>query len=181
MFRIVRLRKIINTKKFELIFKKMTEFSSLNEDVEDFIKHRAVEFEKRNFCRTFLVFDDKANLIAYYTLALKTLIFNSNLSKSKRKQIQGFTADVSSVPVILIGQLSKNSLFNEKITGTELLDLCISTVYKAHNIIGGRVCLVETDTDKNNIKVWKFYEQNEFYTLQKNEDEKFYQMIKKLN
>lgn len=181
MFRIINLQEIIKSGNNETVFSKIDEFSSLNEDVEYFIKYKAVEFEKRNFCRTFLVFDDEANLIAYYTLALKTLIFNSNLSKSKRKQIQGFTADVSSVPVILIGQLSKNSLFNNKITGTELLDLCINTVYKAHNLVGGRVCLAETDTDKDNIKVVDFYEQNGFYTLQKNDDETFYQMIKKLN
>jgi len=181
MFRIINLQEIIKSENNEAVFFKMNEFSSLNEDVEYFIKYKAVEFEKRNFCRTFLVFDDDANLIAYYTLALKTLFFNADLSKNKRKQIQGFTADVSSVPVVLIGQLSKNNTFSNKITGTELLDLCLNTVYKVHNLIGGRVCLAETDTDENNTKVVDFYKQNGFYTLQQNEDKRFYQMVKKLN
>jgi hypothetical protein len=181
MFRIVNLQEIIKSENTELVLSKIAEFSSLNEDVEYFIKNKAIDFEKRNFCRTFLLFDDNANLIAYFTLALKTLFFGENVAKRKKKEIQGFTSDISSVPVILIGQLSKNNNYTDSITGAELLGICMDTVNKAHNLVGGRFCLVETLVDEYNQKVVDFYNDNNFNILQKNDDETFYQLLKKLD
>lgn len=48
----------------------------LNKDVEDFCKHKAIEFSKRNFSKTYLVFgetEDKSakEFVGYYTIAAK--------------------------------------------------------------------------------------------------------------
>ena len=179
MFRIVNLQKIIDSTGNEDVLSKIFQFSSLNEDVEFFIKYKAVDFEKRDFCRTFLIFDD-TDPVAYFTLALKTLFFNEDVAKRKRKEIQGFTSDVSSVPVILIGQLSKNNIYNDKISGSDLLELCMKTVIEVKKLVGGRFCLVETLADENNKKVVDFYLENKFNVLQKSEDGMYYQMLRKL-
>jgi len=173
------LQIILQSGNNESILNKMAEFSSINDDVEYFIRSKAIDFEKRNACRTYLVFNN-TDLIAYFTLSMKTLFFNDEVSKKKRKDIQGFTSEVSSVPVILIGQLSKNSAFSNKITGEELLKLCLNEVYNIQARIGGRFCLIETLVDESNKKVVDFYVKNGFNTLQKNEDETLYQMLRKL-
>lgn len=175
MYQVIGLQEIINTSFYNIILSKISEFSSKNEDVEDFIKNKACDYEKRKFCRTFLVFDEEINLVGYFTLALKTLFFNSEVSKNQRKRIHGITGDSQYVPALLIGQLSKNQNFNS-ITGKELLDFAIDMIYQVHNIVGGRICLVETLTGDSNKKVLDFYTEYGFKKLQKDKDN-IYQQI----
>ena len=180
MFRTVELQKIINLSDADGLKRQIDNFSSLNNDVEYFIRHKAVDYEKRAFCRTFLVVDENIHIVGFFTLGLKNLAFQDYVSNSKKKSIHGISSDVSSVPVILIGQLSKNLACDNAISGEELLDFAIDMVYNAQDIVGGRICLVETATDEENQKVIEFYENCGFVKLQKDENGEYQQLYKKI-
>ena len=180
MYETYRLQKLIDSPFSEIIQEKMQRFRSLNADVEDFIKNKAVDYEKRWFSKTYLVINEKAEIIAYFTLALKTLFFTDEVSNSKKKYIHGLTNKITNVPVILIGQLSKNLEFNDEISGGELLELALKVIYEIRELIGGRICLVETLADDSNEKVMDFYLRNDFIKLQTDDDGTYQQLIRKL-
>lgn len=178
MFRIIRLRGIINSTKNAVIMDKIAAFSSKNEDVENFLKSKATDFDNRDMGRTYLMFDDVGNLVAYFTLALKSLTFNENVSNNLKKKIQGATSNIKSVPVILIGQLGKNFAVDDKIKGTEILNSAFSFIYDTYKLVGCRICLIETFADETNQKVYEFYKNYGFKDLQI--DGAYIQMYKKL-
>ena len=113
----------------------------LNKDVENFLKNKAIEFSKRNFSKTYLVFwetDDKTEkeLVGYYTLASKAI-------KIKRSAVHRREADKLGqhgafnekegeylVTASLIAQLGKNfSNGNDcLISGSDLLQLAMDKV-----------------------------------------------------
>ncbi|MDR0221313.1 MAG: hypothetical protein LBI54_07920, partial [Lachnospiraceae bacterium] len=103
-----------------------------------FLKHKAIDFEKRDKSRTYLVFGDDKTLLGYYTLSLKALPFGNLVSKNAIKEIDGFSRTAKAAGVILIGQLGKDKELAKHISGTDLLGLCFETVYEAYEIIGSR-------------------------------------------
>ena len=74
MYTSLALQEIINTPVLDYFKQKLSKFSSINEDVEDFIRNKAIEYEMRQFSRTYLILDD-VEIAVYFTLALKTLFF----------------------------------------------------------------------------------------------------------
>lgn len=86
-----------------------------------------------------------------------------NLSKSKIKKIDGFSNSIEELPVHLIGQLGKNDLESNLITGKELLDFSIEKIKTSIDIVGGRVVLLEC---RKIDKVVDFYTNYGFNFLQ---------------
>lgn len=179
MFDILGLQEIIASSALEHFQPQLDNFKSLNEDVEYFIRHKAVDFENRSFCRTFLVINN-TDIIAYFTIGLKNLSFKDYVSNNRKKAIHGISSDVSNVPVILIGQLSKNANYDNLITGEKLLSFAVDMIRQARNIVGGRVCLVETPADEANSKVIEFYEKCGFVKLQTDDNGTMQQMYLKI-
>jgi hypothetical protein len=157
------------------------DFLCRDKEVEEFLKTKAFDFDKRNKSRTYLVIDDEcefdAEIIVYgfFTLTLKTLEFNSTLPKSVIKRIDGFSKDVRSVEAILIGQLGKNQNYPGKIRGEGILKFALDTVYEIHNLVGGRIVVLECNYTQ---KLIEFYEKSGFSSLQKSGE--YLQMIKYL-
>ena len=115
MVRKVSLKEIIGTED-EIDFSQAIEkFTCQDEEVENFLKEKALEFDRRNKSRTYLLIDgdiDEDIIIwGYYTLTLKSLKFANGLSNSKIKKIDGFRSDVTETESILIGQLGKDYNF----------------------------------------------------------------------
>lgn len=160
---------------------KIQSFTCLNKDVETFLKDKATPYEQRSKSCTYLVTNHmKDKIIAYYTLSLKSVDFNINVSKTTIKEIDGFSKSINSVAVILIGQLGKNYNYQDMISGDELLMLALGSIYNAKNILGGRICLLETEDTEDNQKVIDFYANNGFKVLQHDKTDKFLQMFRKL-
>ncbi|MBR1736744.1 MAG: hypothetical protein IJ736_06965 [Firmicutes bacterium] len=179
MYTSLALQEIINTPVLDYFKQKLSKFSSINEDVEDFIRNKAIEYEMRQFSRTYLILDD-VEIAAYFTLALKTLFFTDDVSNTKKKAIHGLSNKINDVPVVLIGQLSKNFMYTGNFTGEELLNYALDVVYQVQKLVGGRICLVETLADDSNEKVMDFYLHNGFIKLQKDTDGIYQQLIRKL-
>ena len=175
---VVQLRDVIGTPAKAHADGLISGFSCIDKDVENFLKTKAYQHEQRNKSRTYLVIaNDTYKLIAYFTLSLKALELDDGISKTVRKNVDGFNKAATSVPVILIGQLGKDSHCSQEIRGSDLLDSCLSYVYKTHSLVGSRVVLVETAKSE---KVIAFYDNNGFTVFREDPNDKLVQMIRTL-
>ena len=77
-----------------------------NKDIEDFLKEKSIDFEKKHFSRTYLVIDEHQNLAGYFTLALKAMNLDKRVSNRLRKLVSGYSNKPDSA-IYLIGQLGK--------------------------------------------------------------------------
>lgn len=144
----------------------------MNKDVENFIKYKAIEFSKRDFSKTHLVFwatEDRTEkyLVGYYTIAPKFFsISKDDVSHGQYKKLSQYGEydthlKKCTISAILIGQLGKNfSDGNDTlITGDELLSLALEKVKSIQNEIGGRYTYLECE---DNEKLLDFYKNNGF-------------------
>lgn len=125
----------------EVIKKAIDKFSCKDKDVEYFLKNKAFEFEKRDKSRTYLIFDaakyvsGDVTILAYFTLSLKSLEFKDTLSKSKIKEIDGFSKEVKGVAIALIGQFGKDESETGGVSGKDLLEICMEEIYQVQLLL----------------------------------------------
>lgn len=142
-----------------------------NEDVETFLRRKAILFAKNGFAATHLVFASYKNepvLVGYYALANKTVAIKaSDLNSRWRSRITKFAvydeksrSYFASLP--LIGQLGKNYCngYDRLITGDELLKLACDRIKKSQLDFGGKMAYLECIDASGLIR---FYESNGFY------------------
>ncbi len=141
-------------------------------------------FEKLGKSRTFFIYDEddyNYKILAYFTLALQVLKVPSCLSNRKLKNLDGFNAKfngekITEFPAILIGQIGKNDLYENTITGINIMQYCLNTVLDGQARVGGRIVLLEC---KNIPYLTVFYRQFGFTKLEKDyEKDELLQFIK---
>ena len=151
------LREMLEELGEEKVCSILSEFSCpMNQDVEYFLKNKAIEFEKHRWSATQLIYTSYKNapvLIGYYSLANKTLVIdNQQISKSLRKRLTSFSTydpkikrRVISAP--LIGQLGKNFSrgYNKLVTGDELLRMALDDVETIQMLLGGKIVYLECE------------------------------------
>ncbi|MCL1809028.1 MAG: hypothetical protein FWG42_04560 [Clostridiales bacterium] len=176
---VVPFQEIIDRELFKTILIAISQFRCKDMDVETFLKNKAIDFERRNKSRTYLIIDDINNsLLGYFTLSLKALRFNSSVSKKTIKSIDGFSKEVKAVGITLIGQFGKDTVLAREIDGGKLFDMCLETVFKVQKIVGGRFVMLECLDIK---EIVSFYKKQGFETLQFNESDKYLQMVRQLS
>lgn len=170
------LSDLLDTWEQKEIYELINLFSNngLNHDIEDFIRHKAIQYEKFNISRTTLVL--KSNqFVGYFSIANKALIIEKEswepLSRNmKKKLMPGLNLDNIIPPVspqaILVGQLGKNYNVTHMIDGKSLLALAESQVFQAQKHSGGRFVWLECDEET---KLIDFYTLNGYSTLGKTE------------
>lgn len=131
-----------------------------NKDVEFFLKHKAILYERMDKSRTYIVIsisEEGMRILGYFSLTSREIQFEENISNKSRKRIlgTGFEAN-SKISAILIGQFSKNYSNNSDIliTGKELFELAIHKAIQANRYIGGRIVYLECE---DNPKLIEFY------------------------
>lgn len=183
---VIKLEEIIklensNFEYYSLILSKINNFESKNDDVTTFLKEKAIEYDKSNRSKTFLMFDDVTNdLLGYFTLAVKSVDFCEKVTASTRTKIAGHNTFDDFAIFYLIGQLGRDKNLSEKGFGSILLDTAILYLTEVQHIIGLRYCLIETKKSKDNEGVIQFYLDNNFKNLQIDKTDKYQQMIIKL-
>jgi hypothetical protein len=159
-------------------------FCKQDSDVENFIRHEAIEYEKIGRSRTFIIYDedgDEFKILAYFTLAIKVLGVNKDLlSIKKTKELDGkssknYGRKITEFPTILIGQIAKNDKYAEFIDGLEIMQYCISMVLLGQSILGGRIVMLEC---KNIQKIIDLYQKFGFEILSQDETSGLLQMIR---
>lgn len=167
----------------------LSDFSCpFDKDIENFIKNKAIGFEKAGISRTHLVYaliKGNAQFVGIYSLSQKPLFYDGKLSRKDKKLFYGTTYAVSScdplmasgeryVHSILLGQLSKNYANgnNEYISGDVLINLAFQRIIEWYKLSGG--VTVHLDCH-NNEKLKKFYTKHGFryYMERKTSDEDF--------
>lgn len=145
----------------------------LNKDVEKFLRDKAIEFSKRDFSKTHLVYwveGDQKELIGYFTISLKTIdVAPTAVSHSCCKKLAQYSQfdkikKCYTLSAYLIGQLGKNYYEGNDclISGDELLQMAIDKIKSAQREVGGKYTYLECE-DKP--KLIKFYEDNGFQTF----------------
>jgi hypothetical protein len=158
----------------------LNNFYCKDKDVEAFLKTKALEFDLRNKSRTYLILEKGSfikgtvKILAYFTLSLKILEFEPCTSKSLIKSIDGFSKNISSIAVILIGQFGKDEFLAKNINGDIFLNICLGIIGNVQNLIGGRIALVECLPIE---KIVSFYSKNGFKLLQSDKNDKYMQMV----
>ncbi|MBM6752291.1 N-acetyltransferase [Mediterraneibacter glycyrrhizinilyticus] len=144
----------------------------LNLDVENFLKSKAIEFSKRGFSKTHLVYwmtDDgnEKELVGYYTIASKFITIQRsviNYREARKLREHGiFDSKLNEYTVAapLIAQLGKNfhNGNNTLISGKDLLQMAIDKIKMVQNEVGGRFVYLECEEEQ---KLIDFYESNNF-------------------
>lgn len=173
-YTIQRLSEILKNPSGEKYFSVVTEeFSSLNADVENFLKNKAIQSSKLNQSSTYIVSkiisEEQIDLVGYFTLSMKVLrISAKNISNSEKKKIKALsyfdeTTETFNCPSYLIAQFSRN--FNKElssITGEELMSLALRQTKFLQEQLGGNIVFLECEKLP---KLIKFYESQGFKLL----------------
>ncbi|MEA1918612.1 MAG: hypothetical protein U9N52_02125 [Campylobacterota bacterium] len=137
----------------------------INSDLTNFIHDTALDFEKRQIARTFVLINSELNeVVGYFTISMKSLSTN-NMSKSSMKKIDGVSNSRVCIHSFLIGQLGISDNYAEYKFDTLLLDDAFSKIEMAHDLVAGRYILVDAI---NHDKVLKFYTEKGFALLDAN-------------
>ncbi len=151
----------------------------MNDDIEDYLRHKAITFSKQGLAKTHLVFADFRGspvLIGFFALANKTIFIpdKSKLSKTTKRRIAKFATHIaetkmSYVTAPLIAQLGKNysNDYNTLITGDELLKMAIDCILETQFAIGGKTAYLECQDHPGLIR---FYENNGFREFDRRTD-----------
>lgn len=186
---VVPLGEIINKgydmNKIEDSFKKFS--CRREEDLENFLVNKAVEYEKSDIGKTYLCVD-KAELekgefviMAYFTIAQRAIDISALSSNKRRKMLGSFPGrdTLKSVSAFLIGQLGRCDTYsNEDLSGEQLLNECYHAISLAAKIVGGRLLVLECREHMYD----KFYAKQDFKKLNNglNEDN-LYTLYKKID
>ena len=151
---VVPMGEIVNkgydAEKIESAFKK---FSCHREiDLEDFLVHKAIPYENTNYGKTYLLVDQKQleggkfRVLAYFTIAQKSLDISILSNKRKRKVLGNYPGrdKLESVPAYLIGQLGRcDTCSNEELSGQQILNECYHAISLAAKVVGGNLIVLE--------------------------------------
>lgn len=168
-----------------------TFYCSKDQDIESFLKseNKAILYERKSKSRTYFVFDEDGLengsfvLLAYFTIAMQTLKIPDGMAASQIRKLDGLYAkkgseSITEISSFLIGQLSKNDEYADRISGNEVLEYALSIIGKAQEIVGGRVAFIECQDKPPLIN---FYNRNGFNYFRKDPDDGLVQMIRLLN
>ena len=145
----------------------LSAFSSpMNQEIEDFIHNKAIDFAKRKLSITYLLTDeDDGQLLAYFTLAHKAIeIDGSCLSGSDKKRLSRYAnydrdTGTYSASAFLLAQFGKNYAVDcgKRITGKEMMEYVMDILVDIQHRIGGGVVYLDAE-DRERLK---FYYENE--------------------
>ncbi|MBQ9200646.1 MAG: GNAT family acetyltransferase [Lachnospiraceae bacterium] len=153
----------------EFVQKTLEEFfCPKNPEIENFLHQKAITFAKRRISITYLVFDEKMQLIGYFTLTHKAISVPVNsVSKTLAKKIKNYSRYEEStnsfeVSAFLIAQFGKNYATNSSISGNELMSSVLMILQQIRTMIGGSVVFLECEHEP---KLVSFYqnEHNHFH------------------
>ncbi len=180
----VSLKDLLNDFGEEIVSEKLASFyCARNQDVEKFIKLNAIRFEKTHNARTYLIFDEEnmtKGILGYISLSFKEVILQPETkeNKSEVKRLNGISKNAEDVKVFLLGQLGKNdSVENDELDLSRILDLVYEVILSAQKLVGGRVLLLEC---QNIPKLIKAYEGCGFKILQTQKLVQMYRFVDNL-
>jgi hypothetical protein len=139
-----------STKLFELDTQ-FKEFCCVrDEDVQTFIRDKAIRYERSGLSRTYFYVTNReteeADVVAYFSVAITSVDY-TKVSKTKRERVLGGTpgrANRDHFGGLLIAQLARDDRFDESvINGAELVEACEEIIELGRSYLGGRVIYLD--------------------------------------
>ncbi len=171
-FEIVCLADFLERPEDEEFFRDMTlSFSSINKDVERFLKEKAIQSTKLGTSSTYVLIHkgETPQILGYFTLAIKILSINhTSLSKSIERIISRFgyydeNSNAYHLPAILIAQFGRNFNKNSStISGLDLMSITLKYVKDILHRTSGKTVFLECE---KNQKLIDFYQDKGFIVL----------------
>lgn len=135
-----------------------------DEDIQSFLNSKAMNFEERKLCNTYLLIDEERDkdkrIEGYFTLSFKVYEFKGISNSMKKRLCNGFS-NRASIPVILIGQLGKYvDEYNENYgctSANELLDMAFSIIEEVTQRVPCSCVLLECKVDEDKEKLQSIY------------------------
>ena len=135
-------------------------------EVSDFLHNKSIDYEQRSLSSTYLIYNDRSQLVGYFTISNKGLIISKeNYEKLLKKQQKKLSFNGRKlengdyiVNSFLLGQLGKNFNKNiseeDKIKGVELLTIAYNHLIEIKNLINVKYLWIECEDNK---KLLDFY------------------------
>ena len=135
-------------------------------EVSDFLHNKSIDYEQRSLSSTYLIYNDRSQLVGYFTISNKGLIISKEsyekLLKKQQKKLSFNGRKLENgdyiVNSFLLGQLGKNFNKNiseeDKIKGVELLTIAYKLLIKIKNLINVKYLWIECEDNK---KLLDFY------------------------
>lgn len=142
-----------------------------NQEVEEFLKHKAINHEKKGLAKTVLILDPNCNyeIVGYYSISIKSLIIEGTLNTTQKKKYFGTSqTNGNTIPAILIGQLGKNEAVKSTFTGSNLIDFIIMYIKRMSLYTPSVIVYVEHNGTQ---KLFDFYEKHGFIYFPRNNEE----------
>ncbi|MGN0760384.1 MAG: acetyltransferase [Christensenellales bacterium] len=146
-----------------------------NKDEEEFLHYKAIDYEQHNKARTYLLIDENESIVAYFSLAFKSISLEG-ISKTKMKQIVGGIKEDKTYSAFLIGHIAKNDNILEEI-GDYIISVAENLLFEAQRIVGGRLIYLDC---KDVPKLRSFYERNNYKYFNTSETSNLLQYYKKI-
>lgn len=158
---------------------------SQDEDIENFLRNKAVEYEKRKWCSTYLLInEDKLAdgvifVEGFFSLAFKALLLSGDISNNqKRKLFNGLIKKDEYIPVVLVGQLGKfidgDKLIESSVSSIELIDRVLEIVEEVNERIPLKCIMLEC---KDIDKLCELYSKNGFKRMRKEEYVQYFKVV----
>jgi hypothetical protein len=139
-----------STKLFELDTQ-FKEFCCVrDEDVQTFIRDKAIRYERSGLSRTYFYTTNRAtqevDVVAYFSVAITSVDY-TRVSKARREKVLGGTpgrANRDHFGGLLIAQLARDDRYDESIiSGIELIEACEEIIELGRDYLGGRVIYLD--------------------------------------
>ena len=170
--RSISLARLLNTSSETEVATLLGQFKcSKNADLQDFLHNKAVDYEKKDRSRTFLLVES-GRVEAFFSLALNVLD-TANLSNTIKKKLSPINSkDDAHIACFLIGQLGRDD--SSAVKGQDILKVAISSLQTSRKLLGGKFILVDA---VNNDKIIDFYVANGFKAISVDEDKQTIKMV----
>lgn len=141
------------------------------------MNRKAIEFEKRDKCRSYLYFDEyflretgKLKILGCFSIAMKTMKVPiiDTMSNTLRKKLGNISDREQNLVAFLIGQLGRDTRYTqEDLAGNKMFEDCYGLINSARDIVGGRLILLEC---KPIDKLCNYYGSEGFIDITENAD-----------
>jgi hypothetical protein len=123
-----------------------------DEDVESFLREKAIRYEAKNYARTYLIFDEESaedsgpKIAAFFSIAITSTDY-SGISKSKKSKVLGSKPGRETYDAfagILVAQLARDDAYgSDFINGSEILNECERFIDHGREYLGGRIVYLD--------------------------------------
>lgn len=142
------------------IQKRLEDFKcSKNDEVQKYLLNNSIEFTKKHQAITYLIYDNKDDLSAYFTLAIKPISINietiSNTSLNRILRISEVDSISKTVnpAAYLIAQIGKND--NSDINIDDIFEIIDYYINEFQNGCGGVVEFLESESNEKLITLYQ--------------------------